>query len=120
MEPGRALDALIAEHIFGCEVHRNPKGGWSIGEPDWYDDAGAMYLGNPLPCYSTDIAAAWALVEQVRGEWDLKSRASGWRACLAVPVGPSANKYVEADGETAPHAICLAAMGAMDEDGGPT
>jgi len=101
LEAGPELDSLVDEKIFGREYIRG---------------YGA------LP-YSTDIGAAWEVVEKMRnwpnGHWWLSlSQIAGvrgeWRAGfsfggMAVDHSP---KFVVAD--TAPLAICLAALKAID------
>ena len=58
----RQTDALIAEKVFGWEIE------WIGGEPNrhWRPDDGRTGRWNDLlPKYSTDIAAAWQIVEQI-------------------------------------------------------
>lgn len=54
---GREIDALVAERVIGLEVRAirviSPEGLRSD-------------LEEPLPCYSTDIAAAWLVVNTMR------------------------------------------------------
>lgn len=109
MKPGRELDQLVAEKIFGLEVVKETwdegkECSYSIGEPDyWYtaNEPGG-YLHNPVPFYSTDIAAAWEVFEKVKlyrlERWN---DGHGWSA--------SSGRNRER-GDTAPHAICLAAL----------
>jgi hypothetical protein len=69
--PDREKDALIAKEVLGLKPVKTVWGKqkqyfqWSLGEPDYYDDCGSMELFNPLPTYSTDIAAAWEVVEKL-------------------------------------------------------
>ncbi len=95
MKAGRELDALIAEKVFGKIC------------PGFEFD----YVG---PHYSTQIADAWLVVEKM---WDL----GGFRvAIIAVDDGQyecdfddmRATFTLQAD--TAPLAICLAALKAAD------
>lgn len=118
MNPGRELDAIVAEKIFKIEVCRNEKGGWSEGPADYYDSYGEMILSNPLKEYSTEIAAAWEVVDQLKTInpefWFSISRnppmqGDGWY----VENGP--DRETIAEGETAPHAICLAALAALEK-----
>ena len=109
MLPGRELDAVIAEKIMELEVVRNKKGGWSIGEANyWYtnDEPGGV-LSNPLPEYSTDIAAAWEVVEKLQKLNPLHIR-SDITGRWFVSCGP-----FNASASTAAHAICLAALKAV-------
>jgi len=60
---GPALDALVAERVLGWTRSTDPRClGW------WNDptDLGRPVSPNWLPAYSTDIAAAWAVVEHMR------------------------------------------------------
>ena len=97
MNSGRELDVLIAKNVMGHEVF-------------------VEYTN-----YSTDVSAAWEIVEKFNGviidRCDIKT---GWRIGLAKDefVTDSSNcitsdNLVEAD--TAPHAICLAALIAVME-----
>ena len=64
----REIDKLIAEKVMELELHfLEPLGGFHTKEvePDGY------WRWVELPHYSTDIAAAWQVVE--------KMRSSGWR-----------------------------------------
>ena len=111
VEAGRPLDALIADKVMRL-----------------YVDAHVMYAahcpdtnccdGEPIPEYSTDIAAAWLVVETLQsgphykfvhiavydGQW------SCWTEHVAgdPPIG-----LCSAD--TAPLAICLAALKAVGQ-----
>lgn len=119
MKPGKELDALIAEKVMGLEVVRTEwkrKSGasgvyYTIGEPSWDDYAGDMQLGNAVPLYSEDISAAWEVVEKLdllngytlgrygfNGRWSVIDDSE----CAVV------------FGESAPHAICLAALKAIE------
>jgi len=113
---GRELDALIAEKLLGFEVCRNEKGGWSLGRPDYWDDRGSSELLNPLPSYSDDGAAVWDVVAWATNQrLEMKiGRAPGrsessW-SCWFERDGT----HFYAEGETAPHAICLAALKAIE------
>lgn len=103
LKPGRELDALIAEKVFGdkpirtdCEVY-NRHGGW-------------------LRPYSSSIEAAWEVVEK------MTARPGFELDCQITPAkGPGGlgwycnfgdSRHGEY-GETAPHAICLAALKAV-------
>ena len=109
-KPGRELDIQVAEHVMGLGVlaaiereESHPKGGWV-----------------PIRNYSTNIASAWRVVEklgQYRLElfgpydedptWVAKFRQFGYRSFQDMAWDGCAN--------TAPHAICLAALAIMGE-----
>lgn len=112
MKPGRELDKLVAEKIFGWNltfnVHRQE---WGQQHSDRFE---------PVPKYSTDIAAAWMVVERlnsknislkldndpVNADEGSNSRGREWIAQFWNYGGVS--QYGQS--ETAPHAICLAAL----------
>lgn len=130
LEAGPLMDALVAKKVFGIE---NPWDGrprhyaicpdctWKGGDVLVVDCG--RHQGSPKP-YSTDIAAAWEVIEKLRGEgvfFSVKSEAP-------ILEGPCADtsKYriQEWDreyqrykpgiaGETAPEVICKAALKAV-------
>lgn len=104
MNPGRELDALVAKHVFGLGQHKLPEDGpqaefESIVRRNRYEI-------EDCPAYSTDIAAAWEVVELMAnrtGEFELRFL-SGWSAGFGK---------CPSDAPSAPHAICLAALRAV-------
>src|SRR5437763_10661229 len=60
VKPGRELDALVAERVMGWAVERNTVD----SEPIVMFSKPGEYYG-PVPPYSTDIAAAWEVVEKL-------------------------------------------------------
>lgn len=134
MSPGRELDALIAEKVMGLNVIEE----WvfetrSAACPDGnYGCLVMHYEQVPIKpkSYSTAISAAWEVVEKL-SSGDL----SGYgnrpiELCLKNytkhPVwcefwltddnaGDDESVWI-AQGETAPHAICLAALKAVGEE----
>lgn len=107
MLAGREMDKLIAEKVMG----------WG---DFWSDPNGVILMGNPpgntveddrieVPHYSTDIAAAWQIVEyslQQRG-WGFHSLDEGWSASFFVTGRTS---LILSHADTAPLAICRAAF----------
>lgn len=92
MKPGREVDALVAEKVMG----------WTISEGFYYGP-GERVPAN-IPRYSTDIAAAWEVVEKMRGAAGfmlVNFAGGGWQA----DIGDACEHA-----ETAAHAICLAAL----------
>lgn len=121
MTPGRPLDALVAEKVMGLQDFTASllwKGELLVRRSK--DDA---YM--PLPCYSTDISAAWMVVEKMKEikpgwaetidedrtrlvlSWEIKEKKweAGWAAADEIYL-----REWGALGETAPHAICLVAL----------
>lgn len=121
MNAGPELDALIATKVMGwtrgisdvCNVL-----GWRTPDSIWVHDA------DGVPHYSTDIAAAWEVVEQLKAHKDYVSFGltddsnsstatfanfeGVWFAGFGLGVG---GECVGA--ATAPLAICLAALKAI-------
>jgi len=100
LRPGRELDALVAERVTKLSWH-----------PDYPGD---------LPYYSTDISAAWEVIEQVYKDghgWMLVGPNfddTKWHAYESTGCAdPDYGDWYELDGDTAPHAICLAALKAV-------
>ena len=121
MEPGREMDALIAEKVMGWDtVHfvKFADGTIPFGaSPDMQkeaDDGGFICSTNKeVPEFSTDIAAAWLVVE--------KMGLFGGTGCSLVGPLPGQKWHIHFGkissdsviGDTAPHAICLAALKAV-------
>ena len=99
MKPGPELDALVAEKVMG------------LGN-DWCLHVGVHPpCGSPCPIdYSTDIAAAWQVVEKI-GNASLVNHASGGAWHVEFELKGGSLPYDT--GDTAPHAICLAALKAV-------
>jgi len=113
-KPGRELDALIAEKVMGLDVI------WDTDEPvtpiyNCNCALGGEYKKHThykaIPCYSTNIAAAWGVLEQFTSVQCLEKDAEGWY-CGIWDV--DSMTMVHALRKTAPHAICLAALKAVN------
>ena len=145
LEAGRELDALVAEHIFGWK--RIAEGSVSInvpsGEtvllndlfvsPDDYERVMvrglALVAPMNLPDFSTDISAAWEVVEHVRRMhparvWfelyaprgDLPWTAVFFTRCLEWEDSMyemGSDRIIPSSGKEAPLAICRAALKAV-------
>ena len=133
LEAGRELDALIAEKVFGFEVievqevnpllaglRRGLKGRKLNKTEMWecLETYKKLKNGKYLPHYSTDIAAAWQVVEKLRAD------------CVFANIGPDPSegggyncqfhwaeghdefdiRLEDAAAPTAPLAICRAAL----------
>lgn len=139
---GRELDALIAERVMGY-TRETRKVDWYPVEisvfykdPSWleysYDErsCNAMMFRNGvdasdghaavLPYYSASIESAWSVVEKMAGDWpDFTLRhieedqpEDGWYARFRSTQRPG---Y----GQTAPEAICRAALIVVAAEGTP-
>lgn len=124
-EPGRELDALIAERVMGLTVittqeetsQFDPAGRWVPGG-EYYevDVQWAMPPGQEepdvddyLPGYSTRIDAAWQVVERFeRLGYDVAMHTTNGGEWVCVFRGALLADATMAP--TAPHAICLAAL----------
>lgn len=108
MKPGRDLDALVNEKIFRIISLKVREGNPAGMKPGWPDN---------IPHYSTDISAAWGVVEnmcivdvaQVR-KINENGKEEVFYSCKIVT---EMCKVFKEYGNTAPHAICLAALRAV-------
>lgn len=113
-DAGRELDALVAEKVMGwkpCVTQDHP--GWV------YFDSGAGG-GKIAPAFSTDIAAAWEVVEKLSPRYAIRilndaTPGPSWCCEMAHGYGND----IEVEAETAPLAICRAALEAIEVRGGP-
>ena len=112
MEAGRELDALVAERVMGLDVKIT----------DWKSDRYGRYkvkhyrVGNSfLPEYSTDISAAWTVIEKmINLDYGIHMGLNKGNFEIAIyPLGDSDWIYISAP--TAPLAICKAALKSLEE-----
>jgi hypothetical protein len=107
LKPGRELDALVA-----CRVDKIISEHDLETLPEHHDDG----VWRHIPKYSTEIAAAWELVEKLRSsrsEVGIIADSDGWYAFEGggedmFPLSPTV--------PTAPYAICLAALKAVQHE----
>lgn len=119
----RKVDALVHEHIFERPVERTETGhllkaDYSAGV-DGIDLHVALFWRGAaeVPDYSTDIAAAWRVVEKLHLDYRVSfilerneehpNKKGLWQAILVMP---KESKGYHAQEKTAPYAICLAAL----------
>ncbi|MBA3955016.1 hypothetical protein H0X48_06890, partial [Candidatus Dependentiae bacterium] len=115
MNAGRELDRLVAIKIMDLEVVATPYGKkgyveYSIGEPrTYYDRAnGSSELHNPLPEYSSNIEAAFTIVEKLANE-GLAFKLTGHMSFEATfSVLLSGTPQYRAETLSVPRSICLA------------
>jgi hypothetical protein len=112
----RELDAAVHERVMGEHVHDWREHPYSHGDPDLLQcrkclDAG--YAPVPeLPAYSSDLRAAFEVVERLRGEgWrvEMGSAGDGWWANFWRMRGDRGEAY-EREAETLPLAIVTSAL----------
>jgi len=108
---GRELDALVADKVM-----------------QQYVDTGVMYMapcpdtdccdGVPVPEYSTDLTAAWTVVERLK-YFVLRRNQDSWTVEYRDCGNPMDHFVVDkccasVTADTAPLAICLAALKAVE------
>lgn len=110
MKPGRELDCAVAEKVMGwtrVPAESGRKELWAY--PEMHPEANMWNV--EVPNYSTDISTAWKVVEKI-GNIVLsgpEAESNKWLATFDTEKGSSW-------GNTAPHAICLAALKAVGVD----
>jgi hypothetical protein len=94
MKAGRELDSLVAEKFMGH--------GSGYPLPNDF-----KYLAE-VPCYSTDIAAAWEVVEHLRQAYKIVDvlLTKSYASCKLYDD----ETFISVDADTASLAICLAAL----------
>lgn len=142
MTAGREMDVLIAEHVLKWRKMHGPKADYD-GPCESYDVLIPPGVSDPFPFYpsrgsikpwffcrkwSTDIANAWEVVERMPIPFKLEKcwekayqiGPEGWSACWCTDAdceGCNENSRCtngdDAWAETAPLAICRAALKAM-------
>ena len=124
LEAGRELDARVGEQVmnwrwlnFGRSyggVAMLPPEEWQKYLPEYLaNNTVVSCTGNPperLPRFSSDIAAAWAVIEKMREREIMVSvswgKDGGWWCSIRRTAWPFEGPYADA----APLAICLAAL----------
>lgn len=99
----RALDALIAGHVFGLKTENC--------RPDIWDHASHYEHSpgrlDPIPAYSTDIALAIGVLERLKSErywpWEIYCHGS---SCYGVVIEANADQIQAEYGMPLPEAIC--------------
>ena len=126
MEADRELDELIAEMDMGLTSHDESymvDGAGKVLRFVWRDGGGAcVYSGDMfLPHYSTNIADAWEVVERLVStpgpNGDHHSVQVDYSGDAVVVIDENEDWQVSAIADTAPLAICLAALKAVSQEG---
>lgn len=117
MKPGRELDALVAEKVMGWRRHDSNRLG-TYGE-----DPIGLWIKNTepslvrLPQFSEDIAAAWEVVEKFhRFVVTRMEMPVCYDARVVYYFGMGNFEEFAFTADTAPHAICLAALKAVTQE----
>lgn len=118
MEAGLELDMLVGQYVIGFEDYLKESGKRPVVRDGRY---GKNYFD--LPNYSTDISAAWEVVEKLRETHCYKIYDYGRNMHKNDPhhvtFSPSEKGWEhsnEARASTAPEAICKAALLAVMEE----
>ena len=109
MKAGRKLDVLVAENVMDEKVEYlnfNQMGSEKVVSIPVFKNGGVT-----LPRYSTNIAAAWEVVEKLNDVWDLELEIYKGMETRAIfrKIGQQEVCYLSF-GATAPYAICLVAL----------
>lgn len=116
---GWELDALVAERVMGwVRTNRSRFGIAPAGPVFWGPPDGEGSVTTVLPRFSTDIAAAFEVVDRMQGReygWDLwLPNSAGFQRVAKVYNGSG---EWTAKGDTLPEAICRAAIAARADQG---
>ena len=114
--PGPEMDAAVAEHVMGWIYHppsADTEGvaWWEVPEGDPTRDR--FGSADWPPCYSTDIAAAWPVLEKLRLKYTTVKifAQNGWSVALGLIHADGGEVWtVLVNAPTAPLAICKAAL----------
>jgi hypothetical protein len=104
MDPGHELDELIAIHVMGYEKSRMQDGWVRIGALATYPKR-----------YSTDISAAWEVVEKFDEITIRRYETIGNESRFVCRIQVNHHTQVTNCAKTAPEAICKAALLAVME-----
>lgn len=107
LKPGRELDALIAEKVFGIKIYP--------GKDYYYtgDEDGGIFPA-PLLEYSTSIADAWEVVEKLKQKEPIIQYDAELNCWHAGFKDRPDHYFMELSKDSAPHAICLVALKACE------
>lgn len=111
----RTIDALVAEHVMGLQPCTDPVGRCEAAHMTPPQCWGNGKGGSDLESYTETIAAAWQVVEKMRLAV-IPDAGGGW--CAAQEPWDGTGWYEKGVGdwdwgETAPLAICTAALRAL-------
>jgi hypothetical protein len=121
MKPGRELDALIAEKVLGIPVRASEDAEGCYLPVTTHPDGGYYHghrgqIEKPILHYSTQIADAWLVVEKMKANNYCFTLYDGYDPEWAALFSPRDAKLNLAEADTAPLAICLAALKAVSDD----
>lgn len=99
MGAGREVDALLLQRVFGINC------GSKQGYDELIDENGSV-----VPIYSADISAAWKVVKHLSKKYGVNVYEDEGAPCECKLHKWSSEPNHEAEAETAPLAICRAAL----------
>lgn len=105
MTAGPELDALVADKVMGLTVEKTVFGDFVIK---------MAYVNHVIPHYSTDIVAAWEVVEKLKSQsvvLNYGEDTQGWECSFIV----GGKRYTSVR-SIITHAICLAALSAVGHE----
>lgn len=113
MKPGRELDALVAEKVMGIKTEYYS--GCLVEKVSAHFEQRVYPLDYLIPEYSTDISAAWKVVERIEKRFVLQKVFLPHSDQPSFSAHFSNEKVIDfwREGSVAPtasHAICLAAL----------
>lgn len=135
MPAGREMDALVAEKVMGLTVVPDLISGSGFRATDMSRPSAfqpeleppmPLFEANPIKPYSTDIAAAWEVVEKIRLNATLdhieeRHEAEGvWVVQFCAKTSNEPWWHEHAYGDTVPLAICRAALLAVGVKDAPS
>ena len=111
-EAGRCLDAWVARSVFGRDTRPDPDGdaGFVLFEKGWG-------YGAPVAYFSTDIAAAWEVIEKTCN-WDVDDNMMTLQGqgldgtWWVADIGGTRGHFI-GEADAASFAICRAALKAF-------
>ena len=116
MSAGRELDAMVAEHVMGWELRQVGNGSMD-GEYYWHD--GCDFVDGRLANleFSTDIAAAWEVVEkpEIMDKYQIGVYPTSFGKWVTRSFMAGYNITVQED--SAPLAICKVALLTLIKEG---
>lgn len=113
MKAGRELDVLVSDKIFGSPPCDSPFPDGSLAKAVYVHGPSGKFI---CPRYSTEIAAAWKVVEKMRHLKMKEDPSAGFTVWVHWEGGYLAGwswhemEYYVERGDTAPLAICLSAL----------
>jgi hypothetical protein len=117
MEPGRELDALVAEKVMGWIKYIQLDVSWWSDSDYLNDDGIDLMVCDFKP--STNLQQAFEVVEKMRERGWYEIRISILQDVVAISMWQDDNTCrIEAEAETIPLAICRASLLAIIEEGG--